>query len=99
MKIAGHGFDPGVGHANEGLAEICISEADRFEHSARRGAVTPIGDATTAMFGIHSELVYEKIARQRERRVHFKAEYRAFARTRSRFLRAEARLDDNMNRC
>ena len=53
VKVAGHGFDPGVGHADEGTAQVLVGESDGFEHGARRSLVAPVGDAATAMFEVH----------------------------------------------
>ncbi len=53
VEVAGHGFDPGVGDADERLAEIVVGEADRLEHGARRSAVAPVGDTAAAMLEIH----------------------------------------------
>ena len=54
MKIARHGFDPGVGHADQGLAKIGVSEADGLEHGTRRSPVAPVGDSAAAMLKIHN---------------------------------------------
>jgi len=53
VEITGHGFDPGVGHADQGTAEVGVSEADRFEHGARPSPVAPFGNATADVLGIH----------------------------------------------
>ena len=50
VKVAGHGFDPGVGHADERLGQIGVGETNGFEHGARRSPVAPVGDTATAMF-------------------------------------------------
>ena len=59
MKIAGHGFDPGIGHADQGLAEIVIGETDCFEHGARRSPVAPVGNTAAAMLEIHRQRDYD----------------------------------------
>ena len=53
VKIARHGFDPGVGHADEGTSKVGIREANSFEHRARARPVAPLGDCSTAMLEIH----------------------------------------------
>jgi hypothetical protein len=53
MKIAGHGFDPGVGHANQRLPQILVREANGFEHGAGGRAVATLRNQTAAVFGIH----------------------------------------------
>ena len=53
MEVAGHGFNPGVGDADQRLVQIAVGEADRLEHGARRCPVTPVGDAAAAMFEVH----------------------------------------------
>ena len=53
VKVARHGFDPGVGHADQRLAKIGVGEADGFEHGARRSPVAPVGDSAAAMLKIH----------------------------------------------
>src|SRR5580692_8960156 len=58
VKIARHGFNPGIGDADDGLLEVFVSEADALEHGAGRGAVASVGDAMTAMFGIHRSKNY-----------------------------------------
>ena len=57
MKVARHGFDPGVGHADDGFAEIAVGESDRLEHGASAGAISPVGDATAAVFRIHGRRI------------------------------------------
>jgi hypothetical protein len=54
VEVAGHGFDPGVGHADQGLGQVAFGKADRLEIGACRGAIAPVSDATTAMLEIHS---------------------------------------------
>ena len=53
VKVAGHGFNPGVGHADQRLAEVGISEANRFEHGTRRSPVASVGYSAATMFKIH----------------------------------------------
>src|SRR5262249_23934397 len=53
VKVAGHGFNPGVGNTDDRLFKIGIGESDRFEHSARRRTVASFRDFTTAMFWVH----------------------------------------------
>src|SRR5262249_4526943 len=53
VKVAGHGFNPGVGHADERLGEVGIRIADRLEHGARTSAVRAVGNDMTAMFEVH----------------------------------------------
>ena len=53
VKVARHGFDPGIGDADERLAQIVVRKADRLEHGARRSAVAPVGDTVAAMLEIH----------------------------------------------
>jgi len=36
VKVAGHGFDPGIGDADERFAQIVVGETDGFEHGTRR---------------------------------------------------------------
>jgi hypothetical protein len=60
MKVARHGFDPGVGDADKGTTEIAVGEPDRLEHSARTGSVAPFGDTTTTMFEIHGERLHHR---------------------------------------
>ena len=53
VKVTWHGFDPGIGHADDGLFEIFIGEPDALEHGAGGRTVATVGDSMTAMFGIH----------------------------------------------
>jgi hypothetical protein len=46
--VAGHGFDPGVGDADDGFSEILAGESDAFQHGAGRRAVTALRDGGTA---------------------------------------------------
>ena len=57
VEVAGHGFDPGVGHADERLAEIAVGESDCLEHSAGRGAVASVRDAVTAVLEVHGRKI------------------------------------------
>jgi hypothetical protein len=60
MEVAGHGFDPRIGHPDQRFAQILIGKANGFEHGARRCTITPFRDAATAMLEIHSgRLHYE----------------------------------------
>src|SRR5438132_12076125 len=54
MKVARHGFDPGVGHADQRLAQVGVGEANSFEHGARRGPVASLGNSAAAMLEIHN---------------------------------------------
>ncbi len=53
VEVAGHGFDPGVGHSDDGAAEVGVGESDGFEHGAGRSLIAPVGDAATAVFEVH----------------------------------------------
>jgi hypothetical protein len=53
MEITRHGFDPGVGNSDQGLAQILIGEADGLKHGASGSAIASFGNSTTAMFQIH----------------------------------------------
>ena len=55
MKVAGHGFDPSVGHSDDRAAQVLVGESDGFEHGAGRRLVAPVRDATTAMFEVHEK--------------------------------------------
>ena len=55
MKIARHGFDPGVGYSDDRLTQIAVGESDGLEHGARAGAIASIGDTTAAVFGVHGK--------------------------------------------
>ena len=50
VVIAGHGLDPGVGDADDGLGEILVGEADGLQHGARGGAVASLGDGVALQF-------------------------------------------------
>jgi hypothetical protein len=49
VKVAWHGFDPGIGDTDERLAKVGIGESNGFEHGARWSAVAPIRDSAAAM--------------------------------------------------
>src|SRR5207302_76080 len=53
VEVAGHGLNPGVGHANDGFAEIVIRKSNGLEHGAGGGPVAPISDTAAAMLRIH----------------------------------------------
>ena len=55
MKVAGHGFDPGIGHADQRTAEIGIGVSDGLKHGARASAVAPLSDSTADVLEIHSQ--------------------------------------------
>jgi len=57
VVVARHGFDPGVGHADQRSAQIGVGESDCLEHSARRGAIASVGDAVTAVFEVHERKI------------------------------------------
>ena len=50
VVIAGHGLDPGIGHADDGLGEVLVGEADGFQHGAGWGAVAALGDGVALEF-------------------------------------------------
>jgi len=50
VKVARHGFDPGVGHANQRLAQVGVSETNGFEHGSRRSSVASVGDSAATLF-------------------------------------------------
>jgi hypothetical protein len=54
VEVAGHGFDPGIGHADQRTAEIGIGVSNRFEHRASASAIASFGNSTTDVFEIHS---------------------------------------------
>src|SRR5439155_11681337 len=60
MKIARHGFDPGVSNADDWLPEITIGEPDGLKHGAGAGTVTSVSDATAAVFRIHGRRLCQK---------------------------------------
>src|SRR5207245_10038105 len=57
MKIARHGFNPGVSNADDWLPEITIGEPDGLKHGAGSGTVTSVSDATAAVFRIHGRRI------------------------------------------
>src|SRR5216684_6172070 len=59
MKIARHGFDPGVRHADQRLLEVAVRKADRLEHGARRRTIAPVRNATAAVFEVHGLRDYD----------------------------------------
>ena len=44
VEVAGHRLDPGRGHADDGLGEVVVGEADGLEHGPGTRAVGPIGE-------------------------------------------------------
>ncbi len=54
MKVAGHGFDPGVGHADQRTAEVGVGVSNSLVHRARSGAPGAFSDSTADVFEIHS---------------------------------------------
>ena len=67
VKVARHGFDPGVGHADERFAEIAVSETDCLEHGARACAVAALSNCAAAVFEIHGVRDYDRRARDGKR--------------------------------
>jgi len=57
MKVARHGFNPGIGDTDQRLAEIAVRETNRLEHGASSSPVAPVRNATTAMFEIHGRKI------------------------------------------
>src|SRR6202034_2625249 len=55
MKVARHGFDPGIGHPDQRTAEIGIGKSNGLEHGARPGPVASLGDSAADVLEIHSE--------------------------------------------
>ena len=53
VKVAGHGFNPGIGNADQWLGQIAVSKSNGFEHGARRCLVASVGDKSASMFQIH----------------------------------------------
>src|SRR5437762_9651418 len=68
MKVARHGFNPGVGHADQRTAEISIGESNGLEHGARASAVAPFGDATADVLEIHSQRLHNSGFRWKTRK-------------------------------
>src|SRR5208337_4730440 len=60
MKVARHGFDPGIGHTDQRLAQVGISKSDGFEHGARRSAVAPVSDSVATMLEVHGERLQQR---------------------------------------
>src|SRR5205823_12093453 len=52
MIVAGHCFDPGVGHADDRTGKVVVGEADTLEHSACTCTVTPFGDDAAVLLGV-----------------------------------------------
>ena len=59
MKIARHGFDPGIRYPNQRLLEVAVSKANRLEHGARWRTVAPVSNATAAVFEVHKQKDYD----------------------------------------
>jgi hypothetical protein len=57
VKVAGHGFDPGVGHADDGFSQIAVGESDCLKHGTGRGLIASVGDAATNVFEIHERKI------------------------------------------
>jgi hypothetical protein len=55
MKVARHGFDPRIGHADQWLIQIGIREPNSFKHRARPSPVAPISNSAANMLEIHSD--------------------------------------------
>ena len=49
--VAGTDFDPGVGHADQGLAEILVTKAGGSKHGASGRTMRSVGESVTARFG------------------------------------------------
>ena len=75
MKVAGHGFDPCIGHTNERLPEIFVAEADGLKHGARAGAVATVSDEMTAVFWIHKSKSLRQSWRKRKQRELFRGSF------------------------
>src|SRR6266567_6198336 len=58
MKVARHGFDPRISHADQGTAEIGVRKSDGLEHGACAGTVAPLSDSTADVLKIHSERLH-----------------------------------------
>ena len=67
VKVAGHGFDPGVGYADQRLAEVGVGEANRFKHGARRSPVAPVSNSAAAMFEIHWKRLEHELSSRAKR--------------------------------
>ena len=59
VKVAGHGFDPGVRYSDQRPREVGIREPNRLEHGASARPIAPFSNATTDMFEIHSSRDYK----------------------------------------
>ena len=57
VEVAGHGFNPGVGDADDGFGQIAVGESDGLEHGAGRGLIASVGDSVTAVFEIHGRKI------------------------------------------
>src|ERR1700687_2069773 len=50
--VAGTNLDPGVGHADQGLAEILVAKAGSAKHGARGCAMRTVGKGVASRFGL-----------------------------------------------
>src|SRR5436305_4957369 len=55
MKVARHGFNPRIRHANERTAQVRIGKSHRLEHRPRARAIPAFSNSTANMLEIHSE--------------------------------------------
>ena len=52
MKVTGHGFDPGVRHADDWASQIIIGKSNTFEHCPCACTITSVRDNRAVSFGI-----------------------------------------------
>ena len=57
VEVAGHGFNPRIGDANQRTAEVRVSKSDGLEHGARARAIAPFGDSTADVLEIHGRKI------------------------------------------
>src|SRR6185295_960204 len=66
VVVARHGFDPRIGHPDDRLFQVLISEADGLKHGSRRRAVASLGNRVALKFhgNFHRTSSYEKYIRR-----------------------------------
>src|SRR5271166_5213123 len=78
MKIARHGFNPSIGHADQRTLEIVVSKSDRLEHGARAGAIAPIGDSTANVLEVHGQRLQETVITGQTKDWKLRADFQCF---------------------
>ncbi len=60
VVVAGADFNPGVGDADEGPAEVLVGEADRFQHGSRGRPAGPLDETVAALFRLRSFVAHAR---------------------------------------